>query len=381
MKNLLLVTNNLYQPRGGEIWALKLSEALKDRFSTKILFPNPAATSKGANEMSMMRGVCYIEVRGKLFRSRVAGTQYDFFMPSLSGLLRISSSVSKADVVYCISSNPLMISVIIMLSKLYKKRIIYGIHNPLFSTIAEGKDISTLARFISKAMLAKVDAFHALNLYDYRIALRKFPKVKAYLIPNFLPKTVSAKAITVNRKRFTVLFVGKLLKREKGIDFLSEIIKLVLNKNEDIHFRIIGSDGDSEELLKSLEERYPKNVEVLGFIDKNRLARQYASADLFVLTSRKETFGLALLEAQSHGIPAVSFDSGGPTDIVIEGFQGRIIKKFDTEGFAAAVLEYYKKWQDKERYLRLKREINKEINTRYGRGRIIPKLFHLLIED
>ncbi len=381
MKNLLLVTNNMRQPRGGEVWALELSKALKGRFSIEILFPNPTAPAKGAKELTSMGGIRCIEVKGRSFRSSVAGTPYDFFMPSLSGLSRIPSAVSKADVVYCISSNPLMISTVIMLSKLYKKRIIYGIHNPLFSAIAEGKDTSSWTKLISKSMLGRVDAFHALNSYDYRIALRRFPKAKAYLIPNFLPKTISAKSITVNRNRFTVLFVGKLLRKEKGLDFLSEIIKLVLNKNKGVHFRIIGPDGDSGELLKELVKKYPKNVEVMGFMDEKRLARQYASADLFVLTSRKETFGLALLEAQSYGLPAVGFDVGGPSDIVKESFQGKILGKFDTESFAAAVLKYYKKWQDKESYLRLKRKIHKEVNARYGQDRVIPELLHLLIED
>lgn len=381
MKNLLLVTNNLYQPRGGEIWALELSKALRDRLNIKILFPNPAAAAKSAKELTSMGGISCIEVKGRSFRSSIAGTQYDFFMPSLSGLSRISSAVSKADIVYCISSNPIMISTVIMLSKLYKKRIIYGIHNPLFSAIAEGKDTSSWTKLISKSMLGRVDAFHALNSYDYRIALRKFPKVKSYLIPNFLPRSVNSDEITVNRDKFIVLFVGKLLKREKGLDFLSEIIKRVMKKSKDVHFRIIGPEGDSKDLLKSLAERYPKNIEVLGFMAKDKLERQYAGADLFILTSRKETFGLALLEAQSYGIPAVSFDVGGPTDIVKESFQGKILGKFDTESFAAAVLKYYKKWQDKESYLRLKRKIHKEVNARYGQDRVIPELLHLLIED
>jgi glycosyltransferase involved in cell wall biosynthesis len=195
-----------------------------------------------------------------------------------------------------------------------------------------------------------------------------------------LSKIVSAKTITVNHDQFIVLFVGKLLKREKGLDFLSEIIKIVMKKSSGIHFHIIGPEGDSEELLKSLVKRYPNNVEVLGFMNKNKLERQYAGADLFVLTSRKETFGLALLEAQSYGIPAICFDVGGPSDIVKERFQGRIIQRFDTEGFAAAVLKYYKRWQDKERYLKVKKLINKTINLRYNKRNIISKLAKLLVE-
>ncbi len=380
MKKFLLVTNNIYLPRGGEIWALELSKALKGIFKIEILFPNFGKTSQSAKSTAKKYEITLKGINGKTFKSNIAETQYDFFVPSLSGMVTIFTAISKADVVYCISSNPLIISSVIILSKLYRKKIIYGIHNPLFSKVIGDKNTSKGTRIISKFLLGNVDTFHALNSYDYRITLQKFPKTNTYLIPNFLSKIVSAKTITVNHDQFIVLFVGKLLKREKGLDFLSEIIKIVMKKSSGIHFHIIGPEGDSEELLKSLVKRYPNNVEVLGFMNKNKLERQYAGADLFVLTSRKETFGLALLEAQSYGIPAICFDVGGPSDIVKERFQGRIIQRFDTEGFAAAVLKYYKKWQDKERYLKVKKLINKTINLRYNKRNIISKLAKLLVE-
>ncbi len=379
MKNLLFVTNNLYQLRGGEKWALELSRELRGKFRIEILFPNAMRSSRRARSEIGKYGITYSEIRGSSFKSKISTTQYDFFMPSLPGFSSISSAIARTDIVYCISSNPAIISTTILLAKLYKKRIIYGIHNPLFSTVVEGKRTSKLNRLISKSLLGKVDAFHALNTYDYKIAVQEFPRSKVHLIPNFISNPTSTSKITVNKKKFIVLFVGKQLKLEKGLDFLSEIIKATLSKNKEIHFHIIGPEGDSDELLRMLTEKYPNNVKVMGLMAEEELNKQYFSADLFALTSRKETFGLALLEAQSHGIPAICFDVGGPSDIITEEFQGMIIRKFDTREFSGSVLKYHKKWQDKQRYLIMKKKISKEVNLRYCKSSLIPKLVELLV--
>jgi len=68
-------------------------------------------------------------------------------------------------------------------------------------------------------------------------------------------------------------------------------------------------------LEAGLRERYPQ-VRWLGILPRDVLARVYAAADVFVMPSRSETFGLVMLEAMASGTPVAAFPVEGPLEVV-----------------------------------------------------------------
>ncbi len=68
-------------------------------------------------------------------------------------------------------------------------------------------------------------------------------------------------------------------------------------------------------LEPSLRARYPQ-VHWLGLLPRDELARVYAAADVFVMPSRSETFGLVMLEAMAVGTPVAAFPVEGPLEVV-----------------------------------------------------------------
>ena len=68
-------------------------------------------------------------------------------------------------------------------------------------------------------------------------------------------------------------------------------------------------------LEASLRERYP-HVRWLGLLPRAELARVYAAADVFVMPSRSETFGLVMLESMSSGTPVAAYPVEGPLEVV-----------------------------------------------------------------
>jgi len=76
-----------------------------------------------------------------------------------------------------------------------------------------------------------------------------------------------------------------------------------------------------------------KNIELCGYATD--VEKEFLDSSIFVLTSRYEGFGLVLLEAQSCGLPCVSFNcKEGPAEIIDNGVNGFLIDPFDVSDFA-----------------------------------------------
>lgn len=76
-------------------------------------------------------------------------------------------------------------------------------------------------------------------------------------------------------------------------------------------------------LEKDLRERHP-TVRWLGLLPRTELARVYAAADVFVMPSRHETFGLVMLESMACGTPVAAYPVEGPTEVVGVPAQGGV---------------------------------------------------------
>lgn len=68
-------------------------------------------------------------------------------------------------------------------------------------------------------------------------------------------------------------------------------------------------------LEASLKSRYPL-VRWLGVLPRDELARVYAAADVFVMPSKSETFGLVMLEAMASGTPVAAYPVDGPLEVL-----------------------------------------------------------------
>jgi starch synthase len=79
------------------------------------------------------------------------------------------------------------------------------------------------------------------------------------------------------------------------------------------------------------------NVRFLGFKEYPALAEIYQQADLFVLPTRRESFGLVLAEAMAAGLPIVSTRVGAVPEVVRDGETGVLIPPDDPEACARAI--------------------------------------------
>ncbi|EQD38607.1 glycosyl transferase group 1 [mine drainage metagenome] len=74
-----------------------------------------------------------------------------------------------------------------------------------------------------------------------------------------------------------------------------------------------------------------------GGVPPDALRREYASADLFVLPSHMEPFGIVLLEAMAAGLPVVATSVGGIPEVVHSGLTGLLVPPRDPAALARAL--------------------------------------------
>jgi glycosyltransferase involved in cell wall biosynthesis len=137
------------------------------------------------------------------------------------------------------------------------------------------------------------------------------------------------------RQCFLLLFVGRLA-GEKGVGTLIEAVRRISKVRADIGLLIVG-DGPERNSLEKRAQDLPQ-VFFLGFHDWNQLPRFYAVADLLVVPSVREPWGLVVNEAMASGLPVLATRKvGAAQDLIIEGESGYLVPENDAEAMASAI--------------------------------------------
>ena len=140
-------------------------------------------------------------------------------------------------------------------------------------------------------------------------------------------QSIARQRVGIHEKQ-VILYIGRI-EPLKGIDVLLEAAAL-LDRSDDIRVLIVGgSPGNDAELdrLKALttELGIESMVTFTGAIKQNKLPDYYSAADVFVLPSHSESFGLAALEAMACGAPVVVSRVGGLKTFIDNGESGYLV--------------------------------------------------------
>lgn len=150
-------------------------------------------------------------------------------------------------------------------------------------------------------------------------------------------KKLAKKEMGFKETDFVVLFVGKLIPN-KDPSTLIESIKNISCNREDFKLIIVGT-GELEEKIRSQVKKMniEDNVKFFGYIEKDNLNKCYSAADLFVLPSVNEPFGIVLLEAMAFGCPIIASNSGACPEVIDNC--GLLFKQGDYNDLEQKILE------------------------------------------
>lgn len=141
-------------------------------------------------------------------------------------------------------------------------------------------------------------------------------------------------------KKFTMVTVGRLVKR-KGLDNFIRSLSLLSDKN---YRAVIIGEGPERAELHALTRRLglEHRVEFTGFISESLKCQHLAKADIFVLPSIHEGFGLVYLEAMQWGLPIVAGSVGGQTDFLTDEQTGFLVSPGNPNTLAKSIMKLMK---------------------------------------
>ena len=161
----------------------------------------------------------------------------------------------------------------------------------------------------------------------------------------------------------------------KGFDIAAKVFERLLRKNLDISIDIVGDDltPATEAWLQSVGAQAlvgDKRVRFGGLVDRTALDDLYCSADVVLMPSRYESFGLVAVEALAAGAPVVTSKTGGLSEVVEDDVSGFLIPVDggEVEAFMAKTLALIR---DRELRTRLSRGARKAFEERFTLGKMI----------
>ncbi|MHA1214867.1 MAG: glycosyltransferase [Candidatus Hodarchaeales archaeon] len=166
---------------------------------------------------------------------------------------------------------------------------------------------------------------------------------------------ISAKKQLGFNDEFLILSLGRLDSR-KGFDLLvlsipklleylsphaKEVNVVISAGNKDSKGNLALNESEKQEYQKLLNLSMNLNLKdcfkIIPRIDYSKVPIWYTAADVFVVPSRYETFGLVIVEAMACGTPVVATNIGGPPDIITDGFDGYTENPENADNFAQKI--------------------------------------------
>jgi glycosyltransferase involved in cell wall biosynthesis len=164
------------------------------------------------------------------------------------------------------------------------------------------------------------------------------PPARVHRIPNFSRQAAREAGEPAQSSPLRVLALGRLVAK-KGFDVLLEALALLAARAPETAVElVIAGDGPLRAALEARAQALPRPIAVrfAGWIDE--VAPLFACADLFVLPSRDEPFGIVVLEAMAAGVPVVATRTAGPLE-VLDADTATLVPIGDASALADAIAD------------------------------------------
>lgn len=185
-----------------------------------------------------------------------------------------------------------------------------------------------LYKQLRKRLYKKVNTVITLTICDQE-NYKKF-HTNVISIPNATPLQIKEKS-SKNQSKI-IVSIGRLT-HQKGYDLLVDAWSKLEKNHPDWSLHIYGQGEDRENLEQMIRDYNLSNITLKGITSD--VESVYDNASIYVMSSRFEGFGMVLIEAQSRGLPIVSFDCpSGPAEIIQNEVNGYLVERKNTKALS-----------------------------------------------
>lgn len=189
------------------------------------------------------------------------------------------------------------------------------------------------------------------------------------------------KIFNIGEDKLILLFVGRLEKEKGIVPLLKSYVDYIYPEYKETTLVVVSSGGSYENLIVEMVKKY-KSIVFLKLLPEKYMPVVYSSADIGIYPSKHEGFGMVYLESMASGTPTVGVNSGGPREIISNGYDGVLMPDNSEKSIYEAVAYLL---ENESIRRKIGRHGRKTVEKRYS-PRIVAKRFidicsELLYED
>lgn len=177
---------------------------------------------------------------------------------------------------------------------------------------------------------------------------------------------------TEESDEFVFLYLG-YLRKAKGIHHL---IRAFTQADIDNAILRVAGSGPYKQQLKELAAGRDR-IEFVGHVQGTEKARCYESADVLVLPTLRDTWGLVVNEAISFGLPVIVTEAAGSKQLVRDAGVGLIVEPGDEHGLSSALEEMFVDMPSRKEYAERAKDTSQATSVEHGARPFIDAIEHV----
>ena len=255
--------------------------------------------------------------------------------------------------------------------KYFQKKIIVTFHGAdiqFDKNFNYGFRIDETYERLFQSVIFKIDYFFTISKSIKKDILKiGIDEKRIFSSPNSvsLEKINKFKNLEENIKdKIHILTVARFAKNTKGLDLIPEIANKLSEKNINYKWSLVGKNIDQIKKFKDMD-RYEKNFKFYDNIQNfeedifpnSELIKIYKNNHIYVSLSRIEAFPITLLEALACGLPVLSFNTKGGNELIVNGWNGKLIDEYSAIKMADEIISY----QKEDTYILHKKNTNESV--------------------